>query len=490
MEHGTIITSSNHDPSSPSSPIGKLILVASIAAGVQFGWALQLSLLTPYVQLLGVPHTWSSFIWLCGPLSGLLVQPTIGYFSDRCTSRYGRRRPFIISGAILVAFSVFLIGFAADLGRALGDSPKKKTKPMAVIFFVIGFWILDVANNTLQGPCRAFLADLSGNSHAKMSASNAFFSFFMAVGNVLGYAAGSYSRLYKVFPFTKTEACDIYCANLKTCFIFSIVLLSVVVALACSVVPETPYSREQSEEDNDSTPFFSQLLTALKGLSKPMWILFMVTALNWVGWFPFVLFDTDWVGREIYGGTTDGTAEQRVLYDKGVSYGTLGLMIYAVTLGVTSLAIEPMAKLFGHVKRVWGFGNVILAVCLALTLLVSHKAADARKDGLKPPPFGVKSGTLAIFGVLGFPQAVTFSIPFALASIYSNTSGAGQGLSLGLLNLAIVIPQMFVSVIIGPLDHAFGGGNLPGFVLGAIASALSGVCAFILLPSAAGPPKN
>ena len=74
------------------SPIRKLILVASIAAGVQFGWALQLSLLTPYVQLLGIPHTWAAFIWLCGPISGMVVQPTVGYYSDRCTSRFGRRR--------------------------------------------------------------------------------------------------------------------------------------------------------------------------------------------------------------------------------------------------------------------------------------------------------------------------------------------------------------------------------------------------------------
>ncbi|KAJ0946403.1 putative MFS transporter superfamily [Helianthus annuus] len=57
-------------------------MVSAIAAGIQFGWALQLSLLTPYVQLIGVPHKWASFIWLCGPLSGLVVQPIVGYYSD------------------------------------------------------------------------------------------------------------------------------------------------------------------------------------------------------------------------------------------------------------------------------------------------------------------------------------------------------------------------------------------------------------------------
>lgn len=133
-----------------STPIWKVIAVAAIAAGVQFGWALQLSLLTPYVQLLGVSHTMSSFIWLCGPISGIVVQPTVGHASDRSTSKYGRRKPFIAVGSLLICLSVLLIGFAADLGYSFGDDLKKKTKPRAVALFVIGFWVLDIANNMVQ----------------------------------------------------------------------------------------------------------------------------------------------------------------------------------------------------------------------------------------------------------------------------------------------------------------------------------------------------
>ncbi|KAL7246648.1 hypothetical protein ACSBR2_001700 [Camellia fascicularis] len=497
MEHGAVFsTTSEHDPDAPSSPISKLILVSSIAAGVQFGWALQLSLLTPYVQVLGVPHQWSSFIWLCGPLSGLIIQPIVGYYSDHCTSKYGRRRPYIVSGAVLVAFAVILIGFAADMGNILGDSLIERTKPRAVVLFVIGFWILDVANNTLQGPCRAFLADLSGNNHSKMSAANAFFSFFMAVGNVLGYAAGSYPRLYHIFPFTKTKACEPYCANLKTCFIFSVLLLTILTTLACSLVKETPLSSIEANkngkelEGEESKLFFSQLGSALKNISKPMILLLAVTSLNWIGWFPFTLYDTDWMGREIYGGKADGTAIEAKLYDKGVSIGSLGLMLYAVTLGFMSLVIEPMARCLGDVKRVWGLGNFLLATCLLLTLVVTKMAKNARGSIPKPPPSDVKNLALAIFAVLGIPQAVTFSIPFALASIFSNASGAGQGLSLGLLNISICIPQMIVALIIGPLDAAFGGGNLPGFVMGAISATISGIFAFVLLPNSTRQQEN
>ncbi|KAK4490078.1 hypothetical protein RD792_000733 [Penstemon davidsonii] len=494
MENGTGTRVQHNQPPPPeAAPLQDIILVASIAAGVQFGWALQLSLLTPYVQLLGIPHTWAAFIWLCGPISGLFVQPIVGYYSDNCSSRFGRRRPFIAAGAALVAVAVFLIGYAADLGHASGDALGKGPKPRAISVFVVGFWILDVANNTLQGPCRAFLADLSGGNARKMGNANSFYSFFMAVGNVLGYAAGSYTHLYKVFPFSKTKACDLYCANLKSCFFFSIALLIILTILALTIVsePETPDAEEPPTiTKRRKIPVFGELFAALKDLPRPMWILLLVTCLNWIAWFPFLLFDTDWMGREVYGGKVG-----EKMYDHGVRAGALGLMINAVVLGISSLGVQSLARGIGGVKRVWGGVNFLLAVCLAMTVVITKSAEHTRRfvggNGgaatLQPPVIGVKIGALALFGALGIPMAVTFSVPFALASIYSSSSGAGQGLSLGVLNLAIVIPQMVVSVASGPWDAIFGGGNLPAFVVGAVAAAASGVLAFTMLPS---PPSE
>ncbi|KAK4253010.1 hypothetical protein QN277_010849 [Acacia crassicarpa] len=490
------------------SPLRKIIAIASIAAGIQFGWALQLSLLTPYVQLLGIPHTWAAFIWLCGPISGMIVQPIVGYHSDRCTSRFGRRRPFIAAGALSVAVAVFLIGYAADMGHMFGDSLHKKSRPRAIVIFVIGFWILDVANNMLQGPCRALLADLAAGHQRKTRTANSFFSFFMAVGNVLGYAAGSFSGLHKMFPFTMTKACDVYCANLKSCFFLSIALLATVSIIALTYVKEqrpssgdkptkeaggTDEKEEALEGESRSAremPCFGEIWGAFRVMKKPMWILLLVTCLNWIAWFPFLLFDTDWMGKEVYGGKV---GEGRV-YDMGVRAGALGLMLNSVVLGVTSLSIEALARGVGGVKRLWGIVNFLLATCLALTVLITKIAEHTRRHsvvagGLEPlpPSAGVKGGALALFAVLGIPLAITFSIPFALASIFSNSSGAGQGLSLGVLNLSIVIPQMVISVASGPWDALFGGGNLPAFVVGAVAAAISGLLSIFLLPS---PPPD
>ncbi|MFS7901887.1 putative MFS transporter superfamily [Helianthus anomalus] len=148
-------------------------------------------------------HQWASFIWLCGPLSGLVVQPIVGYYSDRCTSRFGRRRPFVAGGAFLVAITVFLIGYAADIGVSTGDKISAPGNPCAIVVFVFGFWILDVANNMLQGLCRVLLADLAGSNSTKIRVGNTLFAFFIVVGNVLGYSARSYTHLYRIAHLLK-----------------------------------------------------------------------------------------------------------------------------------------------------------------------------------------------------------------------------------------------------------------------------------------------
>ncbi|KAK9713770.1 hypothetical protein RND81_06G050400 [Saponaria officinalis] len=463
------------------TPLWKIVLVTSLGAGVQFGWALQMSLLTPYVRQLGVSHTMSSLVWLCGPMSAILVQPTVGYVSDRSTSKFGRRKPYIIIGSILICLGVLLIGYAADLGYRLGDDLSEKTKHRAVALFVFGFWILDIANNMVQGPTRAFLADLSRHDHEKMKVANGFYSFFLAVGNILGYAVGSIPTLYKILPFTMTVACDTSCANLKTCFFIGIVFLLSVNAVSLSIVPEP----EVETFHDDGVPFFAQVKTSIKNLGRPMWLLFLVTGLNWIAWFSYLVYNTDWVGSEIYGGKPQGNPEEKRLYTMGVRSGTLGRMVSAATLALMSLGIDPLSRLLGGSRRTWGLFNFLLAAILISTLPITKSAESARKHMAPgtPPDSGIRTAIVALYAATGVAEAATYSIPFALASMFSSDSGAGHGLSLGLINLAISVPQMLMALISGPWDSLFGGGNLPAFLLGAVAAVLSGILAPTIIPA-------
>ncbi|PSS19688.1 Sucrose transport protein [Actinidia chinensis var. chinensis] len=324
-------------------PLRKLLRVASVASGIQFGWALQLSLLTPYVQQLGIPHAWASAVWLCGPLSRLLVQPLVGHLSDRCTSRFGRRRPFISAGAASIVAAVVIIGYYADIGWLLGD--REGSRKGAIGAFVVGFWLLDVANNVTQGPCRALLADLTGKDHRRNRVANAYFSLFMAVGNVLGFATGSYN--------------------------------------GCC--------------------------------------------------------------------------------------------------GVTSVLLEKLCRKLGT-GVVWGISNILMSLCFVSMLIISYVAKNVNKTGDNGPPDGVVAAALLVFAILGIPLAITYSVPYALISSHIEPLGLGQGLSMGVLNLAIVIPQMVVSIGSGPLDQLFGGGNSPALAVAAVAAFTSGLIAILSIP--------
>lgn len=496
--HRTASRRANRPPTrplvAPRVPLRRLLRVASIACGIQFGWALQLSLLTPYIQELGIPHAWSSLIWLCGPLSGLFVQPLVGHMSDHCTSRYGRRRPFIVVGALSIVLAVLIIGYSADLGWLIGD--RGDVRPRAIGFFVVGFWILDVANNVSQGPCRALLADLTGKDHRRNRVANAYFSLFIAIGNVFGYATGSFSGWYKIFPFTRTSACSVNCANLKSAFLIDIVFIAITTYLSVSAAQELPLvSSDRSslvleegmgQSSHASEAFLWDLLRTFRHFSGYIWVILVVTSLTWIAWFPFILFDTDWMGREIYGGKpNEGQA-----YSSGVRMGAFGLMCNSVVLGITSLLMEKLCRKWGA-GFIWGISNIFMGLCFLTILVVTYVANNMGYIGHDLPPNSIVSAALIIFALLGAPLAITYSVPYAMISSRVESLQLGQGLSAGVLNLAIVFPQVVVSLGSGPWDQLFGGGNSPAFAVAALAAFASGLIAILALPrSSAQNPRN
>ncbi|KAJ7943502.1 putative Sucrose transport protein [Quillaja saponaria] len=486
--------SANLSPVVPHSSLINLILSCMVAAGVQFGWALQLSLLTPYIQTLGIGHAFSSFIWLCGPITGLVVQPCVGIWSDKCTSKYGRRRPFILAGSLMISVAVILIGFSADIGYLLGDTSEhcrtfKGTRTRAAFIFIIGFWMLDLANNTVQGPARALLADMAGPD--QRNTANAVFCSWMAVGNILGFSSGTSGKWHIWFPFLINRACCEACGNLKAAFMVAVVFLTLCTLVTIYFADEVPLTLSQPHHSSDSSPLldsqqqdgleFSKLkpgipvindnviggnsdnaherdinleqvnsksredqndslmdgpgavlvnlLTSLRHLPPAMHSVLIVMALTWLSWFPFFLFDTDWMGREVYHGDPKGNRSEVHFYDQGVREESEG---------------------------------------------VEHVLGASGK---------IKFASLIVFALLRFPLAITYSVPFSVTAELTADSGGGQGLAIGVLNLAIVVPQMIVSLGAGPWDALFGGGNIPAFVLASIAALAAGIIATRRLPN-------
>ncbi|KAG2702301.1 hypothetical protein I3760_06G083200 [Carya illinoinensis] len=538
-------SSASPPPRDNHSSLMTLILSCTIAAGVQFGWALQLSLLTPYIQTLGIEHAFSSFIWLCGPITGLVVQPCVGIWSDKCTSKYGRRRPFILIGSLMISAAVILIGFSADIGYLLGDTKEhcstyKGTRMRAAIVFIIGFWMLDLANNTVQGPARALLADLSGPD--QRNSSNAVFCSWMAVGNILGFSAGASGNWHRWFPFLTSKACCEACANLKAAFLVAVVFLTLCSLVTLYFAKEVPLSVNRPHHLTDTLPLLDDiqqngldmsksksslpianngrdnntagdyerdinltqlnskvedhhnesfsdgpgavlvnLLTSLRHLPLTMHSVLIVMALTWLSWFPFFLFDTDWMGREVYHGDPKGDLSDAQRYNQGVREGAFGLLLNSVVLGISSFLIEPMCQWIGA-RLVWAMSNFIVFACMAGTAIISSVSIREYSEGVQHVIGGsaaIRIAALVLFALLGFPLAITYSVPFSVTAELT----ADSGLAIGVLNLAIVVPQMIVSLGAGPWDALFGGGNIPAFVLASISGFAAGVIAIRRLPN-------
>jgi solute carrier family 45 protein 1/2/4 len=552
--HASISSSDSPSAANPqtNTTLLTLILSCTIAAGVQFGWALQLSLLTPYIQTLGIGHAFSSFIWLCGPITGLVVQPCVGIWSDKCTSKYGRRRPFILVGSFMISIAVIIIGFSADIGYIFGDSKEhcstyKGTRTRASIVFIVGFWMLDLANNTVQGPARALLADLAGPD--QRNSANAIFCSWMAVGNILGFSAGASGNWHSWFPFLMTRACCEACANLKAAFLVAVVFLTFCTIVTLYYAKEVPLAQKQANNLSDSAPLLDDpqengfdlsksktneelventkekseeidsnskhdnrntdidqvesfndspgavlvnLLTSLRHLPPAMHSVLIVMALTWLSWFPFFLFDTDWMGREVFHGDPKGEPSEVKSYDQGVREGAFGLLLNSVVLGISSFLIEPMCKWMGS-RLVWAMSNFIVFGCMACTAVISFISVREYTQGIQHLIHGneaVKIASLVVFALLGLPLAITYSVPFSITAELTADSGGGQGLAIGVLNLAIVVPQMIVSLGAGPWDALFGGGNIPAFVLASISALAAGIIATRKLPDLSSNYKS
>ncbi len=134
--------------------------------GIQFGFALQNSNVSRIFETLGAKVDDIPIMWVAAPLTGLIVQPIIGYFSDRTWNFLGRRRPYFLAGAILASASLLI----------MPNSP--------TLWFAAGMlWILDASINISMEPFRAFVGD---NLPAKQRTTGfAMQSFFIGTGAVV-----------------------------------------------------------------------------------------------------------------------------------------------------------------------------------------------------------------------------------------------------------------------------------------------------------------
>jgi maltose/moltooligosaccharide transporter len=231
--------------------------------GIQIGFGLQQANMSPIYKYLGAEESSLPYLWLAGPITGLLIQPVIGAMSDRTWNRLGRRRPYFLVGAILSSICLLLMPFSSALWMAASL-----------------LWILDASINTSMEPFRAFVGDKLPEE--QRTTGFVMQSFFIGIGQTLANAA---PFILATLGVTGVMASGIPNATL---YAFIIGAAAFLVAVLWTVVSTKEYPPEDIEEfrrkqsqENVVSHIFKEIWDALKDMPTTMKQLAVVQFFTW-----------------------------------------------------------------------------------------------------------------------------------------------------------------------------------------------------------------
>lgn len=471
--------------------------------GIQFGFALQNANTSRIFEKLGADIEDIPILWIAAPVTGLIVQPIIGYFSDRTWNRLGRRRPYFLVGAILASIALFIMPNSPTLWVAAGM-----------------LWIMDASINISMEPFRAFVGDNLADEQRTLGF--AMQSFFIGVGAVVG------SLLPYMFTnwigLSNTAEEGIIPPSVKWSFYVGAIVFFL--AVLWTVFRSKEYSPEQLEafekaeksssetEERDevvdeASNIRKQLMVGFimllvgggvsvyiysKALTKELYILFvglfvagllfmivsqlrkqklqngfvtiMTDMLNmpktmkqlaWVQFFSWFALFSMWIytTQAVTGHVFNTTDTNSKAYNDAADWVPVMFTVYNGVAAAVAFLLPVIAK-----KTSDKFTHFIALVLGGLGLVSIFF-------------FTSKSGLLISMIGVGIAWASILSIPYAMLS--GSLPSSKMGYYMGVFNFFIVIPQIVAATILGFLVNQFFN-NQPVYaiVAGGIAMILAG----------------
>ena len=419
--------------------------------GLQFSFGLQQSNMSPIYSYLGADEAALPLLSLAGPMTGLLVQPLIGAMSDRTASRWGRRTPYFLIGAVLCSLSLLAMPFSASLWMAASL-----------------LWILDAANNVTMEPYRAYVSDrLDPQQHAQGYLTQ---SAFTGLAQTLSYLAPS---ILVWFGMNK-DAVD---ANniphiTKLSFMLGAVLSIATIAYSIWRVPELPLTPAQRAEIEAKHPgagaMLREIWDAVVEMPKAMRQMALMKLFQWYGMICYWQYITYSIARTLFDTSDPSTTGFR---DAVLVNGQIGGFYNAVAF-VAAFSLVPFTRRFGAQK--------IHAACLCAAGLGMLAIPQMHsKAWLFLPMVGVGLGWASI---MGNPYVMLARcIPPERTGVY-----------MGIFNMFIVIPMLIQSVTLPLYYQRWLGGDARNVILlaGTLLIAAAVATLFVRLPAAAVPPGS
>uniref|UniRef100_A0A8D1AGB0 Proton-associated sugar transporter A n=1 Tax=Sus scrofa TaxID=9823 RepID=A0A8D1AGB0_PIG len=213
----------------PQRSFRELLFNGCILFGIEFSYAMETAYVTPVLLQMGLPDQLYSLVWFISPILGFLLQPLLGAWSDRCTSRFGRRRPFILVLAIGALLGLSLLLNGRDLGAALADTASDHK--WGILLTVCGVVLMDFSADSADNPSHAYMMDVC--SPADQDRGLNIHALLAGLGGGFGYVVGG-------IHWDKTSFGRALGGQLRVIYIFTAVTLSITTVLTLVSIPERP----------------------------------------------------------------------------------------------------------------------------------------------------------------------------------------------------------------------------------------------------------
>jgi len=373
--------------------------------GIQLGFALQGGFMSRVFQTLGASVDQIPLLWIAGPVTGLLVQPIIGYFSDKTWHpRLGRRRPYFLIGAILSSLALFVMPYSPALWVAASL-----------------LWIMDASFNISMEPFRALVAD-------KLNEQQRSYGFIVqtlviGVGTMVGSAL---PFIIAKMGVSNTAAQGVIPLSVKIAFAIGAAIFILSILYTVYKTPEYPPSDEELNEIKNAGFFkgIKEIFDNIAQMPSTMIKLGVVQFFSWFAFFTMWSFATPAITKHVFN-ATDATSQA---YQNGADwvgicmsfYGFVS-MIYALLMAFYSSKIRINRKWFHLVNLVIGGLGFISIYYVTNQYML-----------------------LACFAGIGIAWTSILSMPYAMLS--SSINPKKMGVYMGIFNMFIVLPQIVASL--------------------------------------------
>lgn len=395
--------------------------------GIQMGFALQNANASRILQIFGADVHELSWFWIVAPLTGLIVQPIIGYYSDRTWTRLGRRRPYFLGGALL-----------ASLGLVLMPNADLFTAFMPALWVGAGMlMIMDASFNVAMEPFRALVADLLPSDQRTLgfSVQTVLIGIGAVIGSWLPYALSNWWGVMNEAEPGRIPANLLYSFVIGAAVLVISILITVFTTKEYS--PEALALMETPTEPVAPAKGLWSIADDFKNMPRTMKQLSGVQFFSWFGLFGMWVFTTPAIAHHIYGlelTDTHSKAYQNAGDWVGILFG-----VYNAVSAVYAFFLPAIARKIGR-KNTHAYSLVLGGLALVSIYLMPDK------DWL----------LLSMVGI-GIAWASILAMPYAILA--GSIPAAKMGVYMGIFNFFIVLPQIVNALIGGPMVKYLYSGN-------------------------------